>query len=358
MSLKIELAGGATLAIANIGAGSPGCTTDAGDLTTCTVSANPPVGDDVFTLTAYDQANGGGVALSRANVTAKIVEGQANTVSVALNGVIASVALRIVAAKPAPAGTAGDYQLIVDARDRDGYTIVGPGNYDQVVTLSDDDTSGATSLVPRSTSATAAKVSSPSDVVSLHYTGMPLTSAGIHASVLGVPQSAVLDTTFEPVPTVTAEYDVGAGDNPEAVTSGPDGNIWFTKIGVITGTAVVYAGYLKADGTNRSYLIGSGFDAAGITTGPDRNLWLTHYTYEGGTNKGFVDRISPNGTVVTCLLTGAKFPAGITTGPDRELWFTADVPPSIGVFDPADCNAVAYFKTDGKGSPKGIVAAR
>src|SRR5581483_8988231 len=54
-----------------------------------------------------------------------------------------------------------------------------------------------------------------------------------------------------------------------------------------------------------------------ITTGPDGNLWFT----EGDGNK--IGQITPTGTVKEFTVPTAKSNlGGITTGPDGNLWFT------------------------------------
>ena len=55
----------------------------------------------------------------------------------------------------------------------------------------------------------------------------------------------------------------------------------------------------------------------GITTGPDGNLWFTEY------NVNKIGRITTAGVITEFPLpTAGSFPQGITTGPDGNLWFT------------------------------------
>ena len=99
---------------------------------------------------------------------------------------------------------------------------------------------------------------------------------------------------------------------PWGITSGPDGNLWFTVvdgIGRITPSGVITvfsAGLAKYSGPIE------------ITAGPDGNLWFTDY------DGGAIGRITPSGvfTVFSTGLTANSGPQGITTGPDGNLWFT------------------------------------
>jgi len=115
---------------------------------------------------------------------------------------------------------------------------------------------------------------------------------------------------------IVTEFRATSAGDPEGITAGPDGNIWFTvggagRIGRITPSGVV---------TETSS--GGGFvwlSAYGITSGPDGNLWFTG----GGGIK--IGRITPAG-VITTFSAGISDkvypPMGITSGPDGNLWFT------------------------------------
>jgi virginiamycin B lyase len=91
------------------------------------------------------------------------------------------------------------------------------------------------------------------------------------------------------------EYSIPtANSDPESITAGPDGNLWFTenggnKIANLT-TAGVFTEYSLPTAKSRPW---------GITAGPDGNLWFI----ERGTNR--IGRITPSGA-----LTEFPFPTG------------------------------------------------
>jgi streptogramin lyase len=102
------------------------------------------------------------------------------------------------------------------------------------------------------------------------------------------------------------------------ITSGPDGNLWFTeflnsKIGCIT-----------LSGALTEFPVTEGSGLGGITSGPDGNLWFT----ETESNK--IGRITTNGTITEFPIpipTGyygglGTSPGWIVSGPDGNLWFT------------------------------------
>jgi virginiamycin B lyase len=121
-------------------------------------------------------------------------------------------------------------------------------------------------------------------------------------------------TTF-PIPT--------AESGAKFITSGPDGNLWFSeyqanKIGRITPT-----------GTITEFPIAAGI-SGGITAGPDGNLWFLQ-----GTSIG---RITPSGTSTTFAkpinepFYNGGYGEGITVGPDGNIWVTDKG--GIGRFSP------------------------
>src|SRR2546430_2251650 len=64
-----------------------------------------------------------------------------------------------------------------------------------------------------------------------------------------------------------------------------------------------------------------------ITTGPDGNLWFTEN--EGGK----IGRITTAGRITEFPMAGS-FPGGITAGPDGNLWFTLENGNAIGRITP------------------------
>ena len=76
-----------------------------------------------------------------------------------------------------PAGTAAAVPVAITAKDAAGYTIVGPDAYANPIQLTNDDTSGATSL-------STSSISAPGANVTLNYNGSGNVSAAhVTASV-------------------------------------------------------------------------------------------------------------------------------------------------------------------------------
>jgi len=121
----------------------------------------------------------------------------------------------------------------------------------------------------------------------------------------------------------------GSGCNPQDITSGPDGNLWFTelsgnKIGRITpaGQIQEFALPIACEGNSC---------APAITSGPDGNLWFT-------SSGGLIGRITPAGQIqefAPPTVCGSNcYLNDITSGHDGHLWFTESGGDAIGEVSP------------------------
>ena len=113
-----------------------------------------------------------------------------------------------------------------------------------------------------------------------------------------------------------SEYSLPAESRPKGITTGAEGNLWFTewntsKIGKITPTGSVTEYQLPA----KSY-------PGNITLGPDHNLWYTEGLLCSPCKIG---KITPSGKVTEYKLgEKAQKVYGITVGPDGNIWFTEE----------------------------------
>src|SRR2546427_4647027 len=101
-------------------------------------------------------------------------------------------------------------------------------------------------------------------------------------------------------------------DKPDSITTGPDGNLWFTTG---PGNSI---DKLTTAGTLTEYPLPnlqSGPD--GITVGPDGNLWITEFDGD------MIAKVTTGGVFTEYPIpTPNTAPSSITTGPDSNLWFT------------------------------------
>lgn len=129
-------------------------------------------------------------------------------------------------------------------------------------------------------------------------------------------------TTGNKIGKVTAsglvtEYTTPSSINIGQITSGPDGNVWYissatNKVGKVTSAGVV-----------TEYTVSAG--GGGITTGPDGNIWYTL----PGVNK--VGKMTPNGVVLQeYTFPSATGPKEIVAGPDGNVWVTFETGNRVG----------------------------
>jgi streptogramin lyase len=317
----------------NLTPAATGCSTiDAA--TQCSFTIGIPTGTHTFAVSLFASTDGSGTALSGGSIVKTIAAGVLAVIPLTLSGVVASIEVELGNASP-KAGTAATIPVYVSAFDASGARIIGPGNYAGAsgaplsVTLSDTDTSGITSLSTKT-------VNGPGAKVTLTYSGKSIWHATIGASATGV--SIVTPATFAPQPTIFASYTVPAaiagGTAAIAITSGPDGNLWYTTkacSGCSGGPGFSGIVKLTPSGTQAAYVGGvvanlaANGDFEGIAPGADGNVWFTD-----GTNKT-VGVITPAGTVTT-YSTGTDCPERIVAAPapDTGLWYTSNCTAAVG----------------------------
>ena len=138
--------------------------------------------------------------------------------------------------------------------------------------------------------------------------------------------------SYDPVAKTWAQYPLGSGQKPYAITTGPGGSIWFSEavptntnqtgfassaLGVINPGSTTPTEYALATTANGAVL------PYRIVEGPDLNIW-----YSGNTassvgvfnvaTKNFASENLPQATAYTAI------PDGITVGPDGNLWIVDD----------------------------------
>jgi len=124
--------------------------------------------------------------------------------------------------------------------------------------------------------------------------------------------STITSVAEFPTPTPSAD--------PTAITSGPDGNLWFVEN--FTGGSVEKIGTLnlKTHVISEFKVPSSGANVSAIVSAPDGNLWFT----ERGTGK--LGMINPTTHVIKEFKTPNVGPEGIAVGSDGNLWFTGGYP--------------------------------
>jgi streptogramin lyase len=328
---------------------------------TSTLVIDAPVGTDTFAFATYDAQNGQGNVLGRALVTKAIVLGTANTVSAVINGVVTAMTISL--SNPSPnAGVPATVNVNLAAKDADGNTIVGPGDYSTPIHLavSDPTNSGtlslSTNIIPNS--ATTATLTYNGATLSSGLPGGP--TATVIATATGVTSASA---AFTPTPTFYQFSIPTAANKPVWIAAGSDGNMWFTEspgnaVARITPAGVVTEFPIPTVASNPQGIIGasdgnlwftefSGSKIVRVTTtgtftefstlfptdGPqglvdrgDGNVW---YTGKTGNHVGFVG-LTSGVSGETTVPTPNSQPYWITTAPDNNLYFTESAADKIG----------------------------
>jgi hypothetical protein len=292
------------------------CTGPIGGPYSCTIALELRPGDYTASISTYDAVScnkprctipKNAKLLSSAKYLAlKITAGDSNTVDFTLGGVVAK--LTVSGLPSATIGTAftSPQAFSVTGQDADGYTIVGP--YDNPITLSNSDTTGATSIATRGPRhLTANTLFRSGDVATFVYTGGSIASATIGAAATGATSGSA---TFSPAFLLSAR----TGSIGTSVTE------TITGAGFISGeTAVVAHGFLAY----HVVVTSSTSLTAQLFTDPETPVTPQTLTITTGSNSNQSQTFAPSNAnidVVT-LATDANpgNPAGTGAGVNGDL---------------------------------------
>lgn len=282
---------------------------------TCTVAFTASPGANTFTGTL----TAGGNTIAAFSQVQIVQPSTINSINFTANPVVNSVTLSLAAAS-VNAGTAHDDVLTVNAIDKNGNTIAGSAPYVDIngnpVTLSLSTTNyqngGRGSVVIKGPS----RVTAANQAITFaHYDGNWLDHAAITATANSSAVNMVgATTTFTTIPYAQA---FPAAGSPNGITSGPDGNLWFTEY---SGNAI---GKITPSGIATSYPCAPCFQPSNIVTAPDGNIW---YVEDGGASIG---KITTGGSAVNVAsLPGSS--NGITIGPDGNVWYSSYSSANVG----------------------------
>ena len=167
-------------------------------------------------------------------------------------------------------------------------------------------------------------------------------------SSAGVTVRASVKVTIESASSIcgifTAFFPPTASSQPNGITVGPDGAIWFTEDNFYTSPAI---GRITTAGVITQYPAGSA--QYGIAAGPDGALWFTE---DPGDKIG---RMTTGGVFTEYPVpSGASQPLGIVGGPDGALWFTEQNTNKVGRITTAGAATEFTVTTPNDIGPRGI----
>jgi hypothetical protein len=259
--------------------------TVSGGTETCTLSVIAPPGSVNYTFNATD----GTTTLATLTTTIVNTVGTNNLPSITLQGIVSGTVSVSGAALTADTPVTGGETLTVVAYDPDGNQIVNgstSANYNNPITLTDNDATGQTKLTVNGHPAASSVVTSnPSDVVKLTYTGQAANNFTISASGTGFSGSGTIsvndnDITFS---SGTTNDDAGHG----GLSSDPNWGqqtVFFTQASgslTVTGaelgfTDAPYSQQFDLDpGTGTGNTCGTGGGIATFSANPATTFTIT-----------------------------------------------------------------------------------
>jgi streptogramin lyase len=144
------------------------------------------------------------------------------------------------------------------------------------------------------------------------------------------PSGAIREFAMPGAQSGAGEENEGAGSKTgyAALTTGPDGNLWYADpaqpyIGRITPAGVVTRFLLRAGDADINPLTRPAGVTA-ITKGPDGNLWfLTTGQSDSAAPPAYLGKITPEGAITLIKFPAAR-PIALTAGPDGAIWITEE----------------------------------
>jgi YD repeat-containing protein len=157
------------------------------------------------------------------------------------------------------------------------------------------------------------------------------------------PQTAYATAVVAEPNFAVSEYALPAGSKPYGITSGPDGNLWFTDSGTDKVGKITSAGAATEYATDPD-------EPRAIAAGPDGNLWFVEHSVRN------VNHMSTTGALTVFKLTRTStYNQGIAAGPDGNVWFTESEAGYIGKINTHD-EVLAEYKLPSGSLPYGIAA--
>lgn len=355
-SVSIAVTGVTAAQNFDVSASSTNCTaTPTGR--SCTLSVQAGVGPDTFTVTVFDGPNATGHQLGSGTASTTVTPGVPFSVTVSLQGIIASLGLifpgNAGGGSGPPVGQSGSGIAYVAAKDASGNYIIGPFNTSVNVTSSDP-----------SITCSPCTVSGTGQAITFTYDGTQKNAITLTAT------SGSISGTFVVLPTTNIVSYLEPLANDFRIHKGPDGAIYTSLLGP---NHINSAGFTTSDAPGEIArfdpvaktfsTIQVGIAPTGFTWTPDGVLWVANSgessigratTFSQAAYTSFPIPIpvpSPNNGGL-----GVR-PRDITVGSDGKLWFneiqaTCPCGPPvgrIGTFAEANPSAMTLYPLDPRG---------
>ena len=220
---------------------------------------------------------------------------------------------------------------------------------------------GCTALAGANDVATLAEASVPIDAASTGTDGGAASDSAMDGGAIDSATALAAESGTSAPCTISGtitEFPLpgDAGNAPAEITTGPDGNLWFTwsfTPAFANGIGIPGAAFGRMTPTglvNEFELPTPASEPLSIVAGPDGNLWITEF------QAGKIARVSlgDGGITEFAIASMGRQPNGIASDPDGTLWFTDRSSNAIGRISTADTHAVEFTIPTPKSQPTGI----
>jgi streptogramin lyase len=131
------------------------------------------------------------------------------------------------------------------------------------------------------------------------------------------------------------EYPLAGPMGPQLIVAAPGGDLWFVdyEAGVASIARITPAGTITGFGA--SHGLNAGSEPNAMTLGPEGDMWFT----DAGSTYA-IGKVTPSGEITEYKTSPSTMPDDITAGVDGNLWFTSDFGP-IGRITPS--GAISEF---------------
>jgi streptogramin lyase len=305
----------------------------------CTISVAAPAGNDVFSITTYQSANGTGTVLASTTLAATVSASSSPNITLSLGGIPAAVSFSPARLPLVNDGNVHRFAVTLNAADASGATIVGASTYQSPVSLQiENDPAGALSL-------STASVSQPGTVVTVTYnSGKPLSNGSIVASDNAMTAATLVAAPLTIDPSPVTMFDTASATGVTLTEAGFSGSYTVSVANASDASVAVSPGTL-----------GTGTAVANIT--PKAHFDVTSLTVSDGNVTAniplqIVPQISTYGAFGRehQILTGVA----MVTDASGNLWTSDPGTGSLIKFNPANGTYTSYVVDPSLEGPMGL----
>ena len=255
---------------------------------TCSQDIKTIAGTDVFSVTLFSAPNATGTALASGFITSNVASTGSslpitNATSISLTGVVANIAVSVVPAS-LTFGVAGSAQVVLNATDASGATIIAPGSFSSPITLTTSDGTGSFGFTTSSTTTPSSQLSvtSAGTQVNLVYNGSQNTVPGQLTVTASLGTTLQAFTQLQLVVAATSTPSTSPSPSPSGSPGQPTSLLYVLNAGASgngRGATITEFGNTASGNMSpyRTLNLSSSLYAAGIAVDGTGNVFVGYY---------------------------------------------------------------------------------